>query len=88
MFPSMHVFEADQSYQYYITSEHQIITESSSLLDALIDVFATYFTFDMSYPPKLYPLMIFLQHYVLELKDEQRQPNNVKILVSSLLRNN
>ena len=86
IFPSIQIIRTDQSYQFYVTSEKQTIAESSSLLNALIDVLSAYFAFDMAYPTKLYPLLIFFQHHVLDLTDEQKKPNNVTILYSSLVR--
>ena len=59
----------------------KLLPKVSSFISSLVDVFATFFVFDMSYPMKLNPLMVFIQHYILELKDEQTESNNVKILL-------
>ena len=68
-------------YQFFIIAEKQVICESHSLSLALVDMIATYFTFNMSYPDTLYPLLLFIQHHVLDIKDDQ---NIVNILFSAI----
>ena len=64
-------------YQFFIIAEKQVICESHSLSLALVDMIATYFTFNMSYPDTLY---IIIQHHVLDIKDDQ----NINILFSAI----
>ena len=74
----------DDSTQFYIVVEKEVLLECESIKDSIIDLISVYFTFDIEYPKQLYPVCLFLQHYVLEIVDNQRIPNNVTILLSTL----
>jgi len=39
-----------ENVQYYIACEKQVICESKSLIDAIVDLIACYYVFDISYP--------------------------------------
>ena len=52
--------------------------------DGLIDLFATYFTFDITYPKGVNGILLFLQHYVLGLKDQQVVPSSTSKLIANL----
>ena len=60
--------------------------ESSTFAIALVDMIATYFTFNMSYPDPLYALLLFVQHHILNIKDEQSVPNVVNIVYSAMFK--
>lgn len=83
-FPQIVVVQHDDSIQFYIVVEKQVLLESDSIKDSIIDLISVYFTFDIAYPKLLYPVCLFLQHHVLDIVDKQRVPNNVTILLSSL----
>ena len=70
--------------QFFICCEKDIYLESKSLKDAIIDLFATYFVYDVVYPKPLKSIFIFLQHYALDLKDDQQIPPSTLKLVKSL----
>ena len=70
--------------QFFICCEQDVYLESTSLTDAVIDLIATYFVYDVVYPKPLKSIFIFLQHYVLDLKDEQQVPPLALKLVKSL----
>ena len=82
-FPQIVVVQHD-SKQFYIVVEKQVLLESGSVKDSLIDLISVYFTFDIAYPKLPYPVCLFLQHHVLGIIDKQRVPNSVTILLSSL----
>lgn len=69
--------------QYFISCETTLI-ESKSYKEAVTDLIVTYYVYDISYPRSLMPLYIFLQHYVMGLKDQQLVPNTTIKLVSNL----
>ena len=48
--------------------------------DALFDLIAV----DIAYPKTLSKILLFLQHHVFNLKDEQTAPSTVKTLVANL----
>ena len=70
--------------QFYICCESFILMESKSLRDAVVDVMSAYFVFDISYPKSINGALIFLQHHVFCLPDEQAVPSAVKTLVTNL----
>ena len=55
-----------------------------NLSDALADVICTYFVFDLVYPRNVYRLLIFLQHTMMSIRDVEKMPTSVMILLSSL----
>ena len=72
------------SLQFFVVAEKQIFCESSSLIDAIKDVFATYFVFDIQYPKATNPVLIFLQRFLLDIKDLQPIPATVTRLISMM----
>ena len=82
--PYIIIVSSDVSYQFFVVIEKHILPESGSITTAILDLYASYFTFDIVYPKPLYALLLFIQHYVLCIKDQQPVPNNVHILYSSL----
>ena len=74
----------DDSRQYFVVVEKMILVESSDMSAALQDVMSVYFTFNIAYPRPLYPVLLFLQHHVFEIKDDQTVPNIVKIVYSAM----
>ena len=82
--PKIIVLEGDGSYQFLIVAEKEDITESCDFQTAIVDIIAVYFTFNMAYPNQLYPVLLFLQHNILDIIDEQKVPNVVKITCSAM----
>ena len=74
--PYIVVMETSEATTYDVIVERSSLFPSTDLCTALIDLFSAYFVFDIAYPPELYPLLIFFQHYVFGLTDKQ------KVLVS------
>lgn len=72
-----------KSDEFFIITEKQVLCESENFATALVDMIAAYFTFNMSYPDSLYPLLLFIQHYILDIKDSQTVVN---IVYSALTR--
>lgn len=60
--------------QFFIACEQAILFESKSLRDALVDLIATYYVFNISYPKSVCGVMLFFQHFIFNLKDKQKQP--------------
>ena len=44
----------------------------------------THSTFDIAYPKPLYSLLLFIQRFVLNIRDSQPVPNIVTVLVTAL----
>ena len=70
--------------QIFICCEGQIYIESKSMKDALFDLISTYFIFDIAYPKSLCSVLMFLQHHVFNLHDDQMASSTVKTLVANL----
>ena len=68
--------------QYFIVCESMIGTESKSMKDAVIDLLATYYVFDIAYPTGLVSVLVFFQQYIMEIKDQQ--PTSTAKLLSNL----
>ena len=68
----------------FIAVEKQVMVESRCINTALLDMMSVYFAFDIAYPRPLYSLLVFIQHYVLGIRDSQPVPNNVTVLVTAL----
>ena len=83
-YPYVAVVVADSAVQYYLVAERIVMTDCTSLFEALKGLVATYFMANMMYPKPLNALFIFIQHIVLGIKDSQAIPNTVTQVVSSL----
>ena len=82
--PVIGVIVTDSVVQYLLIVERQILVDKcASFLEAINDMSA-FFTFDIVYPPPLYPLLIFIQRFVMDIEDKQRVPPCVTRLCSSL----
>ena len=75
---------ADSSAQVFLTAERCLLGSPNNSISVLIALMGIYFSFNMVYPKPLYPICIFLQHFVLDIVDGQRVPDIVKRIVSSL----
>ena len=60
--------------QYFVCGEINIICESKSFLDAVLDLICTYYVFDIIYPKALSGVLLFFQQSVFELKNDQTPP--------------
>jgi len=74
----------EEQFQIFVCAEQSVVLESRSVNDALIDLIAAYFVFDISYPKYLDSVLIFIQQFVFSLKDQQPLPNAVVKLVGNL----
>jgi len=62
----------------------KVFLESQSVVEAIVDLISTYFVFDIIYPKSIYRIMVFIQHFVFDLKDEQSVPLAVSTLVTNI----
>jgi len=74
----------DENCQFFICGEKDVLLESKTLKDAIIDLISFYFTFDVVYPKYLNAILLFFQHYVFQLTDNQVVPMQVTKLVGNL----
>jgi len=72
------------NFQVFVCAEQAVLLESKTVQDALIDLLATYFVFDISYPKCLSAILLFIQHHVFKIKDGQNVPSATSLLVRNL----
>jgi len=72
--------------QFFVCCEQSVLLESKTVRDAIIDLLAAYFTFDIAYPKNISAMLLFFQHIVFEIKDKQVLPAAAAKLVSNLNR--
>ena len=72
------------SSQVFVCCERRIFLESKSMSDSLLDLIATYFVFDIAYPKYINAILIFLQHFVMDLPDKQPVPSTTSKLIGNL----
>ena len=58
--------------------------ESKSIKDSLLDLMAAYFAFDIAYPKFINAILVFFQHFVIGLRDQQPIPSTVSKLAGNL----
>ena len=74
----------EENAQFYVCCEQSALLESKTVADAVIDLLAAYFVFDISYPKHISAVLLFFQHCVFGLKDSQTFPQSASKLVSNL----
>lgn len=74
----------EEKTQYFICAEQSLLTESSSLRDALLDLICYYYVFNVSYPKSISGVFLFIQHIVCNLKDSQKHPNSLTKLLKNI----
>ena len=74
----------DENAQFFIACEQAILLESKSVQDALVDLIATYFVFDMAYPKSVSGILLFFQHVVFGIQDKQKSPPCLSKLMHNL----
>jgi len=70
--------------QVFVCCERNMFMESKSMKDSLLDLIATYFVFDITYPKYVNAILIFLQHFVMDLPDKQPVPSTTSKLIGNL----
>ena len=74
----------ETNFQVFVCAEQAVLVKSKTVQDSLIDLLAAYFIFDISYPKHMSAILLFIQHHVFKLKDEQTLPTATSTLVRNL----
>ena len=74
----------DSSVQVFLTADRYLLGSPNKTVSILVGLIGVYFSFNIAYPKPLYPILLFLQHFVLNITDSQHVPDIVKRVVSSL----
>ena len=73
----------DDSLQFFIVGERLVLCECDEFIEALLDLICVYFTYNIEYPKNLSAVLLFVQHYILDIKDSQRIPPSPTRVISS-----
>ena len=77
-YPGLILVEGDSSMQFFLVAEKAVLCESSEgFFGALLDLICAYFTYNIVYPKSLYPVLLFVQCYVMDIKDSQKIPSSL-----------
>ena len=76
--PAIVGFSSDDAMQILV------VVESCDMATALLDIMTVYFVFNTDLPKSLYTLLIFIQHYIFNIKDEQHEPNAIAVRLTGL----
>ncbi len=71
--------------QYHIVVDGLFMYTCDNLPNALIDLLCYYYILNIAYPKALNAVYLFLQNFILGIKDSVRLPNSVVTLYSNLL---
>ena len=84
--PSVVAFGAtkDSPSDIKVVMESENIMPMPSMVDALHYCFASYYIFNISFPPDFHLILLFLEKYVYGLKSSQKLPLSVSLLFDSL----
>ncbi len=65
--------------QYLLYYEKRLIFESKTLLDALLDIFAIYYNFDICYNKATLPILLFFQCHAFKINklENKRIPDSL-----------
>ena len=66
--PHIVATESDENVEYHIYIESECLVTVNCVADVLADLICAYFVFNIACPNSLYPILIFLQHFVLGVK--------------------
>ncbi len=58
--------------------------ESKTIMDAVIDLIACYYVFDIVYPKSVSGCLLFIQQHVFNIKDKQLSPPYLTKLISNI----
>ena len=74
----------DENSQIFICAEKNVFLESKTIMQAVIDLIAFYFVYDITYPKYVNSILMFFQHYVFRLTDKQPVPATLMKLTGNL----
>lgn len=64
--------------------EREIAMETNECLDAMINMICSYYVFDINYPKQLYPVLLFVQRFIVGIKDDQPIPTVLTRVLAGL----
>ena len=82
--PYIAIVLGDMSCELLVMCERIPLVQSADFASVLVCLIATYFAFNIAYPPSLKNVLIFVQHFILGIRDKQQLPNAALQLCSTL----
>ncbi len=70
-YPYIMMVIGDSSVQFFVIAERAVVCQSDDFLESLLDLISVYFVYNIVYPKPMYPVLLFIQHYVMGIKDSQ-----------------
>ena len=84
VYPFIAMVEGDACLQFFQVAEKVVVCESEGFMGALLDLVCVYYTFDIVYPKPLYPVLLFIQQFIMGIKDKQPMPPSLTRTLSVL----
>ena len=82
-FPYIAMIEGGSFLQFLVVAECIVMDDSENLTEALLNLISAYFAFNIEYLKPLYPVFLFIQHYIMD-KDNQTIPPALTRVLSTL----
>ena len=82
--PYIAICLGDMSCELFVMCERIPFAQSTDFLSVLVCLIGAYFTFNIAYPASLKNVLVFVQHFILDIKDKQQIPNAALQLCSTL----
>jgi len=76
-FPTNHPYIAvviGNTFQCFITAEYFALCKAKSFSDAIYDLIAAYYLFNIAYPKPIDPILTYIQKLVLNVNDPVKIP--------------
>ena len=83
-YPYIAMISGDSSLQFFQIAERIVVGESENLIGSLTDLIYVYFTYNIQYPKALYPILLSIQRYILNIDDSQPIPPALTRVLSAL----
>lgn len=82
--PSPHVVLAAGESEGRLVIEEKNICSTEGVLEAFVVLFSVFYIFNIEYPKYAKNTLIFIQKYIIQLKDKYKTPSKVSALMLKL----
>jgi len=83
--PYISIVLGDMSCELFVMCEHIPFAQSTDFVSVLVCLIGAYFAFNIAYPASLKNVLVFVQHFILDIKNKQHVhvPNTALQLCST-----
>ena len=85
-FPYLLVLKSSEKLTFITAVEREVLISTENFGSALLYLLGSYYVFNIAYSKLSYPVLIFLQRYVLGIEDSQAIPKSVRQAVTVMNR--